>query len=88
MEVTKTLAQFVVDSRYDAIPEKVRHEAKRSVLNWLGCAIGASRHEGIDIALSGIARLFRRCAGEPAWPRRASGHHACGALERHQLAYV
>jgi len=55
MEVTKTLAQFVVDSRYDAIPEKVRHEAKRSVLNWLGCAIGASRHEGIDIALSALA---------------------------------
>jgi len=55
MEVTKTLAQFVVDSRYDAIPEKVRHEAKRSVLNWLGCAIGASRHEGIDIALAALA---------------------------------
>jgi 2-methylcitrate dehydratase PrpD len=55
MEVTKTLAQFVVDSRYDAIPDKVRHQAKRSVLNWLGCAIGASRHEGIDIALAALA---------------------------------
>jgi 2-methylcitrate dehydratase PrpD len=55
MEVTRTLAQFVVDSRYDAIPEKVRHEARRSVLNWLGCAIGASRHEGIDIALAALA---------------------------------
>ena len=54
MEVTKTLAQFVVDSRYDAIPEAVRHEARRSVLNWLGCAIGASRHEGIDIALAAL----------------------------------
>lgn len=55
MEVTKTLAQFVVDSRYADIPEKVRHEAKRSVLNWLGCAVGASRHEGIDIALSALS---------------------------------
>jgi 2-methylcitrate dehydratase PrpD len=54
MEVTKILAQFVVDSRYDAIPATVRHEAKRSVLNWLGCAIGASRHEGIDIALAAL----------------------------------
>ncbi|HEV7819582.1 MAG TPA: MmgE/PrpD family protein [Burkholderiales bacterium] len=54
MEVTKTLAQFLVDSRYDAIPETVRHEARRSVLNWLGCAIGASRHEGIDIALAAL----------------------------------
>ena len=55
MEVTKTLAQFVVDSRYDAISEKVRHEARRSVLNWLGCAVGASRHAGIDIALAALA---------------------------------
>src|SRR3954468_12776944 len=54
MEVTKILAQFVVDSRYDAIPDMVRHEARRSVLNWLGCAIGASRHEGIDYALSAL----------------------------------
>ena len=55
MEVTKILAQFVVDSRYADIPEKVRHEAKRSVLNWLGCAVGASRHEGIDIALAALS---------------------------------
>ena len=34
--------------------EKVRHEARRSVLNWLGCAIGACRHEGIDIALAAL----------------------------------
>ncbi len=54
MEVTRTLAQFVVDSKFADIPEKVRHEARRSVLNWLGCAIGASRHEGIDIALSAV----------------------------------
>ena len=57
MEVTKILAQFVVDSRYDAIPDKVRHEARRSVLNWLGCAIGASRHEGIDIALAALGEF-------------------------------
>jgi 2-methylcitrate dehydratase PrpD len=55
MEVTKILAQFVVDSRYVDIPDMVRHEAKRSVLNWLGCAVGASRHEGIDIALAALA---------------------------------
>ncbi|MDB5809467.1 MAG: MmgE/PrpD family protein [Betaproteobacteria bacterium] len=57
MEVTKTLAQFVVDSRYGDIPDPVRHEAKRSVLNWLGCAIGASRHEGIDIALAALSEF-------------------------------
>lgn len=54
MEVTKTLAKFVVDSKFADIPENVRHEARRSVLNWLGCAIGACRHEGIDIALAAL----------------------------------
>ena len=54
MEVTRTLAKFVVDSKFADIPEKVRHEARRSVLNWLGCAIGACRHEGIDIALAAL----------------------------------
>src|SRR5471032_740637 len=54
MEVTRILAQFFVDSRYADIPDKVRHEATRSLLNWLGCAVGASRHEGIDIALAAL----------------------------------
>jgi 2-methylcitrate dehydratase PrpD len=54
MEVTKTLAQFVVDSRYADIPEAVRHEAVRSVLNWLGCALGGCRHETIDRALAAL----------------------------------
>ena len=55
MEVTKILAQFVVDSRYVDIPAKIRHEATRSVLNWLGCAVGGSHHPTIDIALSALA---------------------------------
>jgi 2-methylcitrate dehydratase PrpD len=54
MEVTKTLARFVVDSRYADIPEAVRHEAVRSFLNWLGCALGGCRHETIDLALAAL----------------------------------
>ena len=54
-EVTKTLAQFIVESRSADIPEKVRHEAARSLLNWLGCAVGGCRHEAVDIALAAVA---------------------------------
>jgi 2-methylcitrate dehydratase PrpD len=54
MEVTKTLAKFVVESRYADIPEKVRQEATRSVLNWAGCAVGGCRHETIDRALAAL----------------------------------
>ncbi len=55
MEVTKILAQFVIDSRSADIPATVRHEATRSVLNWLGCAAGGCRHETIDRALAAVA---------------------------------
>jgi len=57
MEVTRTLAKFIVGHRYTDIPEKVRHEAARSFLNWVGCAIGASRHETVENALAALAEF-------------------------------
>jgi 2-methylcitrate dehydratase PrpD len=55
MQITRTLAQFVTDHKAAGIPQKVRHEAARSILNWLGCAIGGSRHETIERALAALA---------------------------------
>jgi 2-methylcitrate dehydratase PrpD len=57
MEVTKTLARFVVDSRYADIPAEIRHEAVRSVLNWVGCALGGCRHETVDRALAALKQF-------------------------------
>ena len=54
MEVTRTLARFIVSSRYEHIPQPIRHEAARALLNWLGCAIGASHHETIDKMLAAL----------------------------------
>ncbi len=54
MEVTKTLANFIVESRYADIPHNVRHEAARSVLNWVGCTVGGCRHAAIDCALAAL----------------------------------
>lgn len=54
-EVTRILSSYVVDSRYADIPQAMRHEAKRALLNWLGCAIGTARHETIDRALAAMA---------------------------------
>ncbi|MEK7836103.1 MAG: MmgE/PrpD family protein, partial [Pseudomonadota bacterium] len=53
--VTRTLARYVVNARYDDVPAEVRHEARRALLNWLGCAIGAAHHETIDRALAALA---------------------------------
>ncbi len=57
MEVTKTLAGFIVNHRYADIPQKVRHEAARSLLNWVGCAVGASRHETVERALAALSEF-------------------------------
>lgn len=54
MEVTRTLARYVLASRYADIPQTVRHEAARSFLNWVGCAVGAARHETVENALAAL----------------------------------
>lgn len=55
MEVTRILSNFLVASRYEDIPQDVRHEASRAVLNALGCAIGTARHETVDNALAAVS---------------------------------
>jgi len=32
---TRALAHFVVQARFDEVPEAARHEARRSLVNWL-----------------------------------------------------
>ncbi len=54
MDVTRILARYLVKSRWEDIPERVRHEAARALLNFMGCAIGASRHETIDNVLAAV----------------------------------
>jgi 2-methylcitrate dehydratase PrpD len=54
MEVTKILARYLVNSRWEDIPQRVRHEASRALLNWLGCAVGSSRHETVERALAAV----------------------------------
>jgi 2-methylcitrate dehydratase PrpD len=54
MEITKTLARYLVNSRWDDIPRRVRHEASRALLNWLGCAVGSCRHETVECALATV----------------------------------
>ena len=55
MEVTRTLAKFLVSHKAADLPQAVRHEGARSLLNWVGCAIGASRHETVK---RGLAALY------------------------------
>jgi 2-methylcitrate dehydratase PrpD len=55
VDVTRRLAAYVVASNYDDIPPPVRKEARRTLLNWMGCAVGGSRHETLDAAIAALA---------------------------------
>lgn len=56
-DVTRPLAQFVVSSRWADIPEAARKEAIRSVVNWVGCAVGGAPHETLDRALAAMSEF-------------------------------
>jgi len=48
MNETRTLATFIAESGWSDIPGATRHEGKRALLNWLGCALGGCRDETVD----------------------------------------
>ena len=51
---TRALARFVVTCREDSLPASLRHEAKRALLNWVGCALGGSRSDALATALATV----------------------------------
>jgi 2-methylcitrate dehydratase PrpD len=51
---TKALASYIVGNRLQDIPPDVLHEAKRAVLNFVGCAIGGSREPAVDTAIHAL----------------------------------
>ena len=53
-DVTKRLAKYVVDARFEDLPERTRKEVARSLLNWMGVTVGGSRHQAVDIAVSAV----------------------------------
>ena len=57
MQVTRTLAKFLVEHKAADVPESVRHEGARSLLNWVACAVGASKHQTVKRALAALYDL-------------------------------
>jgi 2-methylcitrate dehydratase PrpD len=55
MSVTETLAAWVVDSELAAIPADVQTEARRALVNYLGCALGGSVEPALDVAIATLA---------------------------------
>jgi 2-methylcitrate dehydratase PrpD len=55
--ITRILADFVAAHPSRGWEDSVDREAHRSLLNWVGCAIGASRHPTVEAALAAVAEL-------------------------------
>jgi len=55
--ITQILARFVAEHPSRGWSDAVDHEAHRTFLNWLGCAVGAARHEAADAALAAVGML-------------------------------
>ncbi len=50
--VAETLSGFAYSLRFDDLPEAVIHEAKRRIIDSLGCAIGSMEEETVTVARS------------------------------------
>jgi len=55
MDITRRLARYVIASEFERIPEAARREAVRSLVNWIGCAVGGASHEAVEYALAALA---------------------------------
>lgn len=55
--VTALLAKFACAHPSRGWSDAVEHEAHRTFYNWLGCAIGAARHEAADAAIGAVDML-------------------------------
>ena len=53
--VTESLAQHVVATRWDDIPSQVRHQAKRSLMNFFAVSLAGCRTSPVEIALRSLA---------------------------------
>ena len=57
-QVTALLARFILETKIEAIPETVRREGVRSLVNIIGCALGGSRHDAVN-------RAWPHCSPSP-----------------------
>jgi 2-methylcitrate dehydratase PrpD len=52
--VTRTLAGYVRRAKYEDLPDRVRKEGLRTLLNYVGVAVGGSGHETVRNALNAL----------------------------------
>ena len=59
---TRQLAAWVTGTSAEEIPQGIRDEARRAILNYLGCALGGSIEPALDIAIDVLAPFSGQAA--------------------------
>jgi 2-methylcitrate dehydratase PrpD len=55
VEVTRPLARYIVGFRIEDVPQRVRDEAVRAFVNWLGSVLGGASDDALDRAMAAWA---------------------------------
>jgi 2-methylcitrate dehydratase PrpD len=55
--VTQDLARFVAGTKWQDVPDKVRHEAKRALLNFFAVTLAGCRTGPVEMALASLAEF-------------------------------
>src|SRR5258705_11924397 len=64
LNTTKMFGDFLVRFRFEDLPERAVHEARRGLIDWLGCALAGSRHPTIHKLLAVLSPI----SGKPQAP--------------------
>lgn len=54
-DVTRSFAAFIARATWDQLPETVRHEGKRSLLNFIATALAGCREDAVEMTLASLA---------------------------------
>ncbi|WP_250453010.1 MmgE/PrpD family protein [Caballeronia sp. ATUFL_M2_KS44] len=54
-KVTRILAEFIHQTAYQDLPANVRREGVRTLMNWVGVAVGGSHDETVDRAVAALS---------------------------------
>lgn len=57
VQVSNNLASFIAGVRWEDIPEAVRHEAKRSLLNCFATAFSGCRDDAVELSLASLTEF-------------------------------
>ncbi len=55
--VTQSLAHYIVATRWEDVPSPVRHQAKRSLMNFFAVALAGCRTRPVEMALRSLAQF-------------------------------